>query len=75
MTVAERYRTVRRWTLRLAYTACRYPGMLTAGNVHYARDGKGLEQKVWQQEWRKALERHNGVPTKFDVGMAITAVF
>jgi hypothetical protein len=25
-------------------------GVLTAGNVDYARDGKGLEQKVWQQE-------------------------
>ena len=25
-------------------------GVLTAGNVHYARDGKGLEQKMWQQE-------------------------
>jgi len=50
-------------------------GVLTAGNVHNARDGKGLEQKVWQQEWRKALQRHKEEPTKFDVGMAITAVF
>jgi len=50
-------------------------GVLTAGNVHNARDGKGLEQKVWQQEWRKALERYNGQRTKFDVGMAITVVF
>ena len=49
--------------------------VLTAGDVHYARDGKGLEQKVCQQEWRKALQRYNGVPTKFDVGMVITAVF
>ena len=50
-------------------------GVLTAGNVLYPRDVKGLEQKVWQQEWRKALERYNGVPTKHGVGMAITGVF
>ena len=50
-------------------------GVLTAGNVPYARDGKGLEQKVWQQEWRKALDRHSGVRTKFDIGTVTTAIF